>query len=125
MVAPITIILFLLSEGILTVYFRFLAQYDNVDNGTSSIFGNNFGAYWGALAALVAGYFIVLVIKYFVLNIAILLSSTSIHEKMIEAIVRSPGSFFDSTPSGILVNKFSNDLGVIENYLIFAFVDTL
>lgn len=39
--------------------------------------------------------------------------------------MRSPGSFFDSTPSGILVNKFSNDLGVIDNSLVFACIDAL
>jgi len=43
---------------------------------------------------------------------------------MIEAIVRSPGSFFDSTPSGMLTNKFSNDLGIIDNGLISAMVDS-
>lgn len=44
---------------------------------------------------------------------------------MIEGIVRSPGSFFDSTPSGVLINKFSNDLGVIDKNLIFSLIDTL
>lgn len=56
---------------------------------------------------------------------ALLLANTSIHEMMIEAIVRSPGSLFDSTPSGVLISKFSNDLGVIDNNLIFALIDAL
>ena len=43
---------------------------------------------------------------------------------MVEAIIRSPGSFFDVTPSGILNNKFSNDLGILDNTLIFSFIDT-
>ena len=43
---------------------------------------------------------------------------------MIEAIVRSPGSFFDCTPSGVLANKFSNDLGVIDNILILSMIDS-
>jgi ATP-binding cassette subfamily C (CFTR/MRP) protein 4 len=42
---------------------------------------------------------------------------------MINAIVRSPGSFFDITPSGLLTNKFSNDLGIIDNVLIMAMID--
>jgi len=42
---------------------------------------------------------------------------------MINAIVRSPGSFFDKTPSGMLTNKFSNDLGIIDNILILAMID--
>ena len=44
---------------------------------------------------------------------------------MILGIVRSPGHFFDQTPSGVLINKFSNDLGVLDNSLSQAFVDVL
>ena len=44
---------------------------------------------------------------------------------MIEAIVRCPGKFFDTTPSGILVNKFSNDLGILDNTMIFGLVDAV
>jgi ABC-type multidrug transport system fused ATPase/permease subunit len=44
---------------------------------------------------------------------------------MINAIVRSPAKFFDSTPSGVLTNKFSNDLGIIDNSLIVALFDAV
>lgn len=124
-VVPVVFALFLLAEGITTTFFRFLADYDHVVIGTSGPFGNDFGLYWGTLSILIIGYFLVLTAKYFTLNMSLLMASTSIHEKMIEAIVRSPGSFFDSTPSGILVNKFSNDLGVIDNNLVFALIDSL
>ena len=42
---------------------------------------------------------------------------------MIFGIVRSPGHFFDLTPSGVLINKFSNDLGILDNSLSQSFVD--
>ena len=114
-----------MSEGIVTVYYRFLADYDNVKAGTSVNFQNNFGLYWGILGLLIVLYSTVLVSKYFSLNITLLKASESIHEKMIESIVRCPGNFFDSTPSGILVNKFSNDLGIIDNTMIFGLVDAM
>lgn len=44
---------------------------------------------------------------------------------MIYTIVRCPGSFFDTTPSGMLVNKFSNDLGILDNIMIFGLIDAL
>ena len=44
---------------------------------------------------------------------------------MVHTIVRSPGSFFDKTPSGLLINKFSNDLGIIDNIMIFGLIDAL
>ena len=44
---------------------------------------------------------------------------------MIQAIVRSPSKFFDKTPSGTLINKFSNDLGIIDNTMVFGLIDAL
>jgi len=63
-------------------------------------------------------YLVTMWIKYICLNFCILNSSESIHGAMIKAVMHSPTSFFDSTPSGILINKFSNDLGVIDSSLI-------
>lgn len=83
------------------------------------------GAYWGTLGLLAIVYLIILTLKYYVLNLSILAASKSIHEDMIQAMVRSPGSYFDSTPSGTLVNKFSNDLKVIDNLMIFCFINVL
>ena len=41
------------------------------------------------------------------------------------SVVRSPYHLFDSTPSGVLINKFSNDLGVIDSNLIHPTIDAL
>ena len=41
---------------------------------------------------------------------------------MIHGLVRSPCSYFDITPSGRLNNKFSNDLGIMDNLLAFFLV---
>ena len=74
---------------------------------------------------LIGLHMIILILKYYCLNICILNSSSKIHDNMINGIVRSPASFFDSTPSGLLVNKFSNDLGVIDNCLVVFFIDSM
>ena len=44
---------------------------------------------------------------------------------MVNGIVRSPASFFDATPSGVLINKFSNDLGILDNSLAAPLMDAL
>ena len=44
---------------------------------------------------------------------------------MIHGLVRSPCSYFDQTPSGRLTNKFSNDLGILDNNLVFVLTDSL
>ena len=33
-----------------------------------------------------------------------------LHEDMLHAVMRSPVSFFDSTPSGRIMNRFSKDM---------------
>ena len=44
---------------------------------------------------------------------------------MIHGLVRSPTSFFDVTPIGQLTNKFSNDLGIMDNALAYSLVDVI
>lgn len=64
-------------------------------------------------------------IKYFLLNLIVLNSNEAIHEHMIQGLVRTHSSFFDTTPSGRLTNKFSNDLGILDNMLAFVFTDSI
>jgi ATP-binding cassette subfamily C (CFTR/MRP) protein 4 len=44
---------------------------------------------------------------------------------MIEGLVRSPSSYFDTNPSGRLINTFSNDLGILDMTLAFSFTDMI
>lgn len=44
---------------------------------------------------------------------------------MIRALVRSPSSFYDITSTGQLNNKFSNDIGILDNNLFFVLADCL
>ena len=122
---PLALFLFLVSEGIITMFYRFLADFDNIKSGTSSTFGGNFGLYWGILGMLVLLLFIVMLLKYYLINIALLNASEANHDVMLKMIVRCPGNFFDKTPSGQLTNKFSNDLGVIDNTMIFGLIDAI
>jgi len=69
---PITILLFLISEGILTAFLRFLAMYILIEEGLSNPFDQNFGLYWGILGLLAALYFIISTIKYYLLYTLIL-----------------------------------------------------
>ena len=51
------------------------------------------------------------------------MANQEIHEQMINGIVRSPASFFDTTPSGMIINKFSNDLSILDNSLSSSMTD--
>ena len=83
------------------------------------------GLYWGSIAVLLITFFFVVTFKFYALNLTVIKASTSIHENMIESVIRCPGRFFDIHPSGILVNKFSTDLGIIDNNLIYGLYEAV
>lgn len=45
------------------------------------------------------------------------LASRAMHENMLHNILRSPMSFFDTTPMGRILNRFSRDIETIDNIL--------
>jgi hypothetical protein len=44
---------------------------------------------------------------------------------MLFALLRSPTQYFDITPTGRLINRFSNDLGIMDNTLAFTLIDAI
>ena len=78
-----------------------------------------------ALGLLQLGFFIFMIIKYFLLNLVVLRSNEAIHESMMHSLVRSPSWYFDITPSGTLTNRFSNDLGIMDNMVAFVLTESI
>jgi ATP-binding cassette, subfamily C (CFTR/MRP), member 4 len=107
------------------VFLRILADYKNVLAGTSDMFGDSFKNFWGILGLLALLNLIFLAVKEFLVNMCIVVSTTNVHENMIKSLLRIPASFYDETPSGILINKFTTDLGVLDNSLVVAFIDAV
>ena len=71
--------MFLIAEGINTVYFRILAQYDYIGSDENDFKFKSDKQYWMTLGLLQVGFFIFLNIKYFLINIVILNSNEAIH----------------------------------------------
>ena len=62
------------------------------------------------------GFFIVIVVllSSFTLALAGILASRTLHTGMLKNILRSPMSFFDTTPLGRILNRFSKDIYTID-----------
>ena len=50
------------------------------------------------------------VIKGFGLAVTLLKGSSKLHNEMLNRIMRAPMSFFDTTPAGRIINRFSKDM---------------
>lgn len=47
-------------------------------------------------------------------------AARSLHKQILETIIRCPMSFFDITPIGRILNRFSRDIDVVDNTLGFV-----
>lgn len=112
--------LFIIPHCTIIYYTRFLGSwateqtqfYNDPDRNENDTFNN--------------GYYIILCIlmlllilltsyaKYVNVYGFLLSNNTILHTKMINALIRSTVLFFDINPSGRILNRFANDLGVLD-----------
>ncbi len=79
------------------------------------LFKNNIVAvYLGVYAALGMGNSIGILVVTLVSAMSAIRAARILHAKMLNAIMRSPMSFFDTTPLGRIVNRFSKDIYCID-----------
>ena len=56
---------------------------------------------------------------------SLVLSSKNLHHSMLTAVLRAPVLFFDTNPVGRILNRFSRDIGIMDEILPYAFLDAL
>ncbi|KAK3741179.1 hypothetical protein QZH41_012627, partial [Actinostola sp. cb2023] len=76
----------------------------------------------GIYGGLVGGSFIMAAISTILMFAALLRSSEKLHDKMTLAVLKSPVLFFDTNPVGRIMNRFSKDIGAMDDVLPFSFV---
>ena len=72
------------------------------------------GEYLGVYAAFGTGQIILTVCASYFLAMGGVFAATLIHKRLLENILRLPMSFFDTTPSGRILNRFSKDINTID-----------
>ncbi|XP_058970255.2 ATP-binding cassette sub-family C member 4-like [Pocillopora verrucosa] len=74
---------------------------------------------------LVAASFILSIIRAYIFFLACLRSSERLHDKMVMALLKAPVLFFDSNPVGRILNRFSKDVGSMDELLPLQFLSTI
>ncbi|XP_015793767.1 multidrug resistance-associated protein 1 isoform X1 [Tetranychus urticae] len=73
-----------------------------------------------AYAFLGTGQTILTFVSRMVLSISVINGACWIHEKMLSRLIRAPMSFFDSTPTGRILNRFSADIDAADTSIGFT-----
>ena len=120
---PLTIVFYVIAEAANTAFFRILGLYDQVKAGRLK--GLTIRNFWITLGCLSLGHFLFLFCKCFATYYLVLKSNQMLHQNMLFGLLRSPIKYFDITPSGRLINRFSNDLSILDNVLASTLIDTI
>ncbi|KAF9206079.1 Multidrug resistance-associated protein 1 [Haplosporangium sp. Z 27] len=95
-----------------------------VQNANTSVHG--IGYYMGIYAALVVIFmFLVVWTSYTTMVTAGVRAAELLHDRLLKNVLRLPMSFFDTTPVGRIVNRFSSDCFSVDEQIAWVFHDTL
>ncbi|XP_071483923.1 ATP-binding cassette sub-family C member 10-like [Diadema antillarum] len=90
----------------------YIADDGNTHETTSSLV-----FYLGIYAGIVAvGSLFTLALELFFAHTCVK-GGSIIHEKLLDSVLKAPISFFDSTPLGRIINRFSSDVRIIDSHL--------
>ena len=111
---------FFVSAGVFVsvdVWLSYLVNKPMAEQGSFQ----NMAVYTG----LVCGALFFGMLRSFLFYLASLSSAARLHDRMIVAILKSPVLFFDTNPLGRILNRFSKDVGAIDEVLPTHFLNSL
>ncbi|KAF9137953.1 hypothetical protein BGX30_009752 [Mortierella sp. GBA39] len=86
---------------------------------TNSASGNlTLSGYLGIYAAFIVVFVLLsALVTYFAMVLAIVRAARRLHERLLDKVLRLPMSFFDTTPLGRIVNRFSSDILSVDEMI--------
>lgn len=117
----LVVLFFILNNGASVGSNFWLAHYSNQQgqnntnataNGTAP--SQDLALFLGVYAGLGFSQALFILLGSFTMATAAIFASTLLHNEMLDSILRSPMSFFDTTPLGRVLNRFSKDIYTID-----------
>lgn len=87
------------------------------DNNKTQMDSATLGMYLGVYSALGVGYSLTMLAASIALAYGGIAASATLHHKMLHRVMRAPMAFFDTTPMGRIVNRFSQDVYTIDEMI--------
>ncbi|XP_054165162.1 multidrug resistance-associated protein 1-like [Oppia nitens] len=120
MLSTLTIVFLIISAAVtIGINFWLKTWSQQQQHSTTGVHHTN-GYYLAILAALTSGQILTLFVGRFALVFGSLLASTRMHDRLLWSVMRSPMKFFDTTPLGRIVNRFSKDIDTIDTVTAFT-----
>ncbi|KAK2945436.1 Multidrug resistance-associated protein [Blattamonas nauphoetae] len=79
----------------------------------------------GIYGFLGIGTLILLMVRSCMVRSAVKRSATKIHNELLDEVLNCPSSFFDTTPLGRIINRFSGDMPQVDQFLLITFIQVL
>ncbi|KAG0272269.1 Multidrug resistance-associated protein 1 [Linnemannia gamsii] len=114
-IAATIIVLFLLAQGCLVSTSLWLKHWIKVSKEPEDNEPLSLSMFLGVYALLTLAYVLLyMVITWLGLAVARIRASERIHSHLLEKVLRLPMAFFDTTPVGRIINRFSSDIFAVD-----------
>ena len=107
-----------LTLGNITVTEKQILESQNITNNP------NLGYYQLVHGISLIVMILVGLIKGFIVAHRLLIGSHALHQSMLDRVIKAPMSFFDNTPAGRILNRFSKDMDEGEHYVFKISLET-
>nr|QST14986.1 ABCC1-2 protein [Diaphanosoma celebensis] len=111
-----TLLLYVVYQGFSMYSNIWLSEWSGAENSTQPAIRD---LYLGVYGALGLGQATSVMVASVMLALCTLKASLVLHSALIRSVLRLPMAFFDTTPAGRFLNRFSKDVDAIDNTLPF------
>lgn len=113
----LVLVFFAASEVCFTLFTNKIGSYDTAADDYGNLF---------LVSGIFLGVFLILIVfKYFLVAYIVNRGNRNLHHEMVEKLSRAPVSYFDKTPVGRIVNRFSNDMGIMDLTMFYFLIDSI